>query len=161
MRNYLKKMFHYNHKPFCNKNGFTLLELLLSISIFALISVISAPVFLSLQSENEISIAATTLSDILHRTQLKSQGAENNSAWGVEIVSSTIKIFKGENFSGRDQSFDEDFILGTGVNASGLNEVIFSKVYGYANTTGTIILTHQDGRQKQVDFNQLGVVTAQ
>lgn len=145
-------------KPFSPKNGFTLLELLLSVALMSLLAGIAAPMYLSLQSENEMAIAVTTVEDVLRRGQVRAQAVDGDSPWGVEMVSSTITLFKGNNFAGRDQSFDENYKLTATVKLSGLNDVVFNKFSGWTNASGTVIITHQDGRQKNVSISELGII---
>jgi len=156
---FFRENFWLNRKPFLKRNGFTLLELLLSVGLMALLAGIEAPMYLSLQAENEVNIAAITIGDVLRRGQLRSIGMDSDSAWGVEMASSTMIIFKGNDFAARDQNFDENYSLAATVNLFGLKEVIFSKLSGWTTTSGTIIITHQDGRTKNVLINNVGVVT--
>ena len=148
-------------KPFPKKNGFTLLELLLSVGLIGLLAGIAAPMYLSLQAENEVTISATTIGDVLRRGQIRAQAVDGDSAWGVELVSSTLTIFKGNNFAARDQNFDEIYNLSATINLSGLNEVVFNKFSGWSSASGTVVITHQDGRIKNVSINELGIVGIQ
>ncbi len=161
MKFFSSKIFLFSFKPFSQKNGFTLLELLLSVALMGLLAGIAAPMYLSLQAENEVAIAAATIGDVLHRGQIRAQAVDSDSDWGVEMVSSTITIFKGNNFSTHDQNFDENYNLGATINLSGLNEVIFNKFSGWTTASGTIVISHQDGRQKNVSISELGIITVQ
>lgn len=148
----------FNKWPFSQKNGFTLLELLLVLALMSALAVIAAPMYLSLQAENEMNITSVTIGDILRRAQLKSQAIDSDSAWGVEIKNGSLIIFKGQNFANRDQTFDENFSLANTIILSGLSEIIFSPLSGTPNTTGIIKLEHLDGRQSQLSINGLGII---
>ena len=161
MNYFFNKKNIFSVKPFLKRDGFTLLELLLSVSLVALLAAISAPMYLSLQAENEVVISATTIGDVLRRGQIRAQAVDADSSWGVEMVSSTVTIFKGNNFIARDQGFDENYNLAPTVNVSGLNEVVFDKFSGWTSASGTIMITHLNGRQKNVSINQLGIVGIQ
>lgn len=158
MYSFLTKKNRSALKPFSPKNGFTLLELLLSVALMSLLAGIAAPMYLSLQAENEVAIAATTVADVLRRGQIRAQAVDGDSAWGVEMVSSTITLFKGNNFVGRDQNFDENYKLTATIKLSGLNYVVFNKFSGWATASGTVIITHQEGRQKNVSISELGII---
>lgn len=140
------------------KNGFTLLELLLAISLMGILAVLATPMYLSLQAENEMSITAITIEDILHRAQLKSQAVDGDSAWGVNIKTGSLIIFKGQNFINRDQAFDENYSLTGAVDLSGTTEIIFSPLFGTPNIVGTIQLAHLDGRQTELSVNGMGII---
>lgn len=141
-----------------NKKGFTLLELLLVVALMGVLAVIAAPMYLSLQAENEMSITSITIGDILRRAQLKSQAVDGDSAWGVEIKKGNLTIFKGQNFANRIQTFDENYGIANTVTLSGLTEVIFSPLLGIPNTVGPIKLEHLDGRKSQLSINELGII---
>lgn len=128
------------------------------VALMGVLAVVAAPMYLSLQAENEMNITATTVSDILHRAQLKSQAIDSDSAWGVEIKSGSLIIFKGQDFANRDQVFDEIFPLSNTITFSGLSEVVFSPLFGIPNMIGTIKLEHQDGRQSQLSINEVGTI---
>ncbi len=117
--------------------------------------------YLSLQAENEVIIAATTIGDVMRRGQIRAQAVDADSAWGVEMVSSTVTIFKGNNFAARDQSFDENYNLTPTLNLSGLTEVVFNKFSGWPTATGTVVITRQDGRKKNVSVSELGIIGIQ
>jgi len=160
MKKSIKKIF-LNRRPFSQKNGFTLLELLLVLALMSVLAVIAAPMYLSLQAENEINITSTTIADVLRRAQLKAQAVDGDSAWGVEIKNESLTIFKGSNFNNRNQTFDEIFSLASTINLTGLSEIIFSPLSGLPNTSGQINLTHLDGRQSQLTINSLGIIENQ
>lgn len=140
------------------KKGFTLLELLLVVAIMGVLAVVGTPMYLSLQAENEMSITSLTISDILHRAQLKSQAVDDDDSWGVEIKKGSVIIFKGTNFVNRNPIYDEEYSLSNAVDLSGLSEVTYSSLYGVPNTTGEIKLKHLDGRQSQLSINAIGIV---
>jgi len=154
----ITKIKHFILQPFPKKNGFTLLELLLVVALMGVLAIVAAPMYLSLQAENEISITSTTIGDILRRAQLKSQAVDGDSAWGVEIKKGSLIIFKGQNFANRDQVFDEKFSLANTINLSGLTEIIFSPLTGAPNTVGIVKLEHLDGRQSQISINEMGII---
>lgn len=154
-------LFQQHPRHMNKKNGFTLLELLLAISMMGILAVLATPMYLSLQAENEMSITAITIEDILHRAQLKSQAVDGDSAWGVNIKTGSLTIFKGQNFANRDQAFDEIFSLSGAVELSGTTEIIFSPLFGTPNVIGTIKLAHLDGRQTQLSINGMGIINNQ
>lgn len=158
MNFFLLKKIDSASKPFSQKNGFTLLELLLSVGLMSLLAGIAAPMYLSLQAENEVAITAATLSDLLRRGQIRAQAVDGDSDWGVEMVSSTVTIFKGSNFAARDQNFDENYKLAATINFSGTKEVVFTKFSGWTSASGTVLITHQDGRKKNVSISEAGII---
>lgn len=155
---FFHKKFFPAPKPFLSRNGFTLLELLLSVGLMALLAGIAAPMYLSLQAENEVAISATSVGDLLRTAQARSLAVSGDSAWGVYLSGNVAVIFKGNSFSDRDQSFDENYNFSGAINFSGLNDIVFYKFSGWTMSSGTIKVSHQDGRFKNVSINEAGVI---
>ena len=145
----LKKLNH--------KKGFTLLELLLSVAIISLLAGLSLPVYRTLLSKNDLDIAAVTIAQSTRRAQTLSQAVDGDTTWGVKAQSGSIVIFKGTSFASRDSSFDETFSVPTGISFGGTNEIVFAKLTGLPQTTGTVSLsTESDSRS--VTINEKGMV---
>ena len=140
------------------KSGFTLLEVLLSISIIGMIGAIGAPLLISEQSRNELEIAADHMVQSLRRAQTLAQNQENDSRWGVYAATSTITIFSGDSYSSRDTDFDEDYPVPESVGFSGTNEYVFTKFFGQLTSAGTTTLSLASGDSRQVVINEMGVV---
>lgn len=145
----LKKLNH--------EQGFTLLELLLSVAIISLLAGLSLPVYRTLIKKNDLDIAANTVASSLRRAQVLSQAVDGDTTWGVEIQSGSITLFKGTSYTGRDTNFDETFDMATTIVIGGTTEIIFTKFTGLPQTTGTINLsTESDARS--VTINAKGMV---
>jgi len=126
-------------KPAGAERGFTLIEIMLSVAIMSMLVALSVPVYQSFTRRNDLDIAAQSLAGMLVRAQTYARNMNGDNAWSVEIQSSTLTLFKGTNFAGRDTTVDEtNTIYQT---PSGLSEVQFAKFTGIPNTTGSITLT--------------------
>jgi len=62
--------------------GFTLLEVLLSISILVVIAGLSAPVYLGFQTRNDLDVATTSVANALRRAQVLSESSEGDDTLG-------------------------------------------------------------------------------
>ena len=140
-----------------NNRGFTLLELLLSVAIVALLAGLSLPVYRTLMQKNDLDIATTTIAQSLRRAQILSQAVDGDTTWGVNAQSNNIVIFKGTSYATRDATFDETFDVPTTIGISGSTEIVFAKFTGLPQTTGTINLsTANDSRS--VTINAKGTI---
>lgn len=139
-------------------SGFTLLEMLLSVSILALLAVIATPVYQSFQVRNDLEIAKNVAIESLRRAQTLSQSGVGDSAWGVYFSSGDITIFKGPTFATRSLGFDELFDVPASISGSGLSEVVFSKLEGLPSATGTITLTSNTNETRNITINTKGMV---
>jgi len=138
--------------------GFTLLEILLSVGIIALISGITAIVYSSFQVKNNIDLAQIVTAHTLRRAQIQAQTGDGDDTWGVYISSTEIIQFKGASYATRDSAFDEIYDYPSNMNRSGLQEVVFSKVFGKPSTTGTITFTTTN-ETRNVSVNSMGIVS--
>ena len=140
-----------------NENGFTLLELLLSVAIISLLAGLSLPVYRTLLSKNDLDISATVTASSLRRAQTLSQAVDGDTTWGIKVQSGNIVIFKGASFATRDTTFDETFDVPTTIGVSGSTEIVFAKFTGLPQTTGTINLSSETD-SKTVTINEKGMV---
>jgi prepilin-type N-terminal cleavage/methylation domain-containing protein len=141
-----------------NSDGFTLLELLLSVALIGALAGLSLPVYRTLMMKNDLDIAAVTLAQSFRRAQTLSQSVDGDITWGVKAQSGSIVLFKGSSYSTRDSSYDETFDVPTTISIGGTSEFIFAKLTGLPQTTGSVNLsTESDGRS--VSINEKGTVS--
>ena len=94
-------------------SGFTLLEVLLSIAVIGLIAGIGTPIYLSLQTRNDLYIAENSTVHSLRHAQLLSQIVDGDSSWGIYLQNGSVTIFRGLNYSSRNTDFDKIIIDST------------------------------------------------
>ena len=141
------------------RRGFGLLEVMLTIALITTITGMSIPLYRSFQTHNDIDIAAGTIAQTLRRAQVLSQSVEADSTWGVKVGSGQITIFKGADFAGRDNSFDELYDISNGVFHSGVDEIVYTKLVGAPSVAGDVTLTSPDNEQKTISINSKGLVS--
>jgi prepilin-type N-terminal cleavage/methylation domain-containing protein len=141
---------------FCIK-GFTLPEILLSVTLLSIIASMSLPVYNSFINRNELDQTVALYAQSLRRAQALSVAQIGDSVWGVKLNSSSILVFKGASYATRDQVFDEVISFSPNITFSGLGEVTFLKRVGTPTTIGTsTFILYQDTRN--VFINQKGMV---
>ena len=138
--------------------GFSLIEMTLSVVILTIIFGMTAPLYRTFMVRNDTDIAVSTLVMNFRRAQTLAQITDGDSEWGVHIATGSILIFKGTNFSVRDQGFDEVTDISAGIAISGLNNVVFSKQTGMPQSTGTTTLTSVTNEIRNITINQKGMV---
>ena len=140
------------------QRGFTLLETLLSIAALGIIAGISIPLYQSFRVRNDVDIAAVTITQSLRRAQVLARASSGDAHWGVAIATSSITLYKGPSYAGRDTSYDEMFDLPASITPSGLTEITFTKFTGLPESAGTTTLTSSTNEVRTISLNEQGTV---
>ncbi len=147
-----------NKKGLCA--GFTLIEVLLALALVALLVGVSLPIYYTLFAKNNLDIAKNQVAQSLGRASFLSSASDGDMTWGVKILLGSVIVFKGTNYAtGRDATYDEEYATSSAVIPSGLTEVVFNKMTGLPQTTGTIILTSTNGEVRTITINNKGAVS--
>jgi prepilin-type N-terminal cleavage/methylation domain-containing protein len=147
-----------------NQAGMSLLELLVSLGILALIFAVSLSFLFLFQRQATLTYTTESLFNALKLAQSKSQTSEQSSHWGVYFETSSQPhryiIFKGETYSGRDFRFDQSHNLPSNMQFSALNlgaspEVVFNPLTGLLENSGSVVLSakNQNQQQRTLYFN--------
>ena len=138
--------------------GFTLLELLLSLVVVAILAVIAIPFYLSYQTKNDFQIALVTTAHSLRRAQTLSRAVVGDASWGVHVEAGSITLFQGTDFGSRNLEADESFVIPTTIVLTGLSDVIFSKFNGLPESTGDFIFESPLHDIASVSVNNKGMI---
>lgn len=152
--------------------GFTLVETLLIAAIVSIVLILSIPFYNTFQISNQLDTLSSEALQALRRSQMKAITLENDSVWGVYFeknVDSQDKfvLFKGTNYSGRDQNYDEItelpntiFFDEISLNEGG-TEVVFEKINGSTNHHGFFEIKSTINEEKTITINEAGRISIQ
>ena len=141
------------------ESGFTLMEMLLSVSIMVVLISLSLPIYESFQTRNDLAVNTQAVAETIRRAEDDARAVNGDSAWSVEIQSSAVTLFMGTSFAGRNTNYDEVVTLPASVTASGTSEIQFTKFTGAPSpTSATITLTSANGDTRTVTVNAKGMV---
>ncbi|MGD8373438.1 MAG: prepilin-type N-terminal cleavage/methylation domain-containing protein [Candidatus Woesebacteria bacterium] len=140
-------------------DGFSLLEVLLSVAILVMLAGLSLPVFASFNNRNDLDIAAQSLVDSLRRAQVYARGVKADDQWGVNVQQGSITVFKGSDFNARDSSYDEVISMPSTLTPSDMTMVVFAKNNANPSQAGSFTLSSSAASQiKTVTINEKGTV---
>jgi len=137
--------------------AFTLVEIFLTVAIFVLSASIVSPVYLSTKSGDDLNNKTDVLVSSLRRAQILSIASQDDSSWGLKILEGSFVIFKGNDYLSRDTSHDDVIEVNKNILSEGLDEVVFTKVFGETSNSGEIKLK-TNNREVVVSINKKGTI---
>jgi len=138
--------------------GFSLIEMLLSIALIGVLAGLSVPVYSGYVGHNDVHIAAQTVTQAYRHAQQYARSGEGDSEWGVRVVNGSVTVFKGGSYATRDTAYDEEFVLSQGMSVSGIEECVFTKMTGNPTVTGEVFLSSNAGISRVISVNEKGMV---
>jgi len=140
------------------KSGISLIEVLAVIAIIGILTSVSIPAYFYLKKSNDFNLAVWQTANSVRMAQMKAKSGEGDSAWGINVATGKVTIFKGTSFSGRDASFDETAKISGVSGTAGSNPVIFTKVAGFPQSPASITL-NSDSDSRSININEKGIVS--
>lgn len=137
--------------------GFTIVELLLVVLLFAIIAATAIPIGTSSIGRNDFTNKVDEITSLIKTAQLNTMVGKEDSKWGVAVTASEVVLFKGETFATRDSAFDENFSI-PGTVAITPRELVFSKLTGNPSEATTIVVTANNGESKTLSINEVGSI---
>ncbi|MDO8558507.1 MAG: prepilin-type N-terminal cleavage/methylation domain-containing protein [bacterium] len=140
----------YLRKPYIRstKNGFVLIELLLVVSIIALITVFVFNTLTTFRQQSDIDSVGEGILGALRLARSKTISSENASSYGVHFESATYTLFMGRTYTS-GSSLNEDHALPSQVEifnialSTSTQAVVFDRLTGHTSTIGTISIRPQ------------------
>ncbi len=143
------------HRPM--KKGFTLIELMLSVGVIAILLMITVPVMQRYLARSDMDVLTNVIVQDLYRAQSLARAGENNASWGVYVQNGSITLFQGASYATRNQVKDELYTISSGVQVTGKNEYNFTIFTGNPVSSGSTTLTNNSD-VKVVSVSARGVV---
>ncbi|PJE76218.1 hypothetical protein COV04_00490 [Candidatus Uhrbacteria bacterium CG10_big_fil_rev_8_21_14_0_10_48_11] len=124
--------------------GFTLLELLFSITIFTLLSTVAFVSYRSYERRLTVQAVARDIISVLDTAKSRTLAAKNDISYGVHFSSSSYTLFAGETYTAGDVGNEvhtvNDNVELYALSLTGGDDVLYSRVRGSTVNSGTISL---------------------
>ena len=138
--------------------GVSLIEVLAVIAIIGILAGVSVGSYFYFKRGANFDLSAQQAANLIRRAQNKSVAIDNDDAWGINITNQQAIIFKGANFAGRTQSFDEKTALTEITTISGSSQFIFNKFTGFPVSPGSLTVGN-GSTSKIIQVNAKGFVS--
>ena len=136
-----------------------MLELLLVIATAILVAALTIPVGIRFFQTQTLDETTAGILETLRRAQTQAMFQKNDSAFGVKFLSDSYVLFQGSSYE-EIPSEDESFSLPSGITTTGIDEVVFAKLTGIPNPSGTLTITSGNDSQA-LNINSQGKIERQ
>jgi len=135
-----------------NISGFTLLELLVVVSIMSILGASAGIFYARFLTQSNVNLATDQLAGQLRKAQIYAIEDKENTSWGVRYSANKITLFATGT-----AAFDESFDVSSALSISGFTTLTYAKRTGIPDVTPTITVSG-NGQSKTVGVNGVGVV---
>lgn len=137
--------------------GFTILGLLLTLSIFGFMIAIIAPVYLSYLERVDFAVAQSAIREQVSRASSYAYSGKLASEWGVFVTSTSTTLYAGHSFSERVSHLDEVISFSSRYGVFGTRDISFASENSDFFTPISITMISPSLRERTILINRYGV----
>lgn len=143
--------FNFNFSFKKREDGFTLLEILISVGIIALIGSLGLVSFISSRRTRDLNVETQSVLAILRLAQSKTLSAEGGEPWGMHLESDKYTLFPAQNSFNAVTASNTVYILPSTLEIANISlsgggqDVIFQRISGRTPQSGTFELRVKSG----------------
>lgn len=140
------------------QSGFTLIEVLLSVTIISVLVGMSLPVYESYVRRNDLDVTAQGIVAMFRRAATYARAGNEDNAWSVRVESTKATLYQGIDFANRDTATDEIVPLPASITSSFIGDLQFTKLNATPSVIGSMILTSTTNDTRTISINAKGMV---
>ncbi|MBU1132015.1 prepilin-type N-terminal cleavage/methylation domain-containing protein [Patescibacteria group bacterium] len=156
-----KNKNHQIEKLPSKQSGFTLIEVLIVVSITVVLAISAVFAFGNLQVSSQLNENTEQMIQTLRTAQERSFARINDSPHGVKFQTNKFILYQGTSYATRNAAYDRETVLDTSLTITTTltnDEVNFSRQLGMPDHTGNVTLTHATSGSRQISINSFGRV---
>ncbi len=141
--------------------GFSLLEILIVITILIAISGLAVPIYRNFYGVQQLDGAVDELTANLYLIQGRALNGFSDSSWGIHWAGTEYTIFQGSDYDTRsDFSFDQTVPIPDSLSLTATADVIFNQLTGQSDSAVTITISNSRVNEtKTITINQEGLIS--
>jgi prepilin-type N-terminal cleavage/methylation domain-containing protein len=152
------RLIEASRQATASRSGFTLLELILAVTVFAIIGGATAIPFASrFFNKNNLENKTNEVVSALFTAKLNSVSGKEHSQWGVHIDSTHIIMFKGSSYVPPGTTFDQTYDIPPTTTITTI-DVAFNSTTGNPSAPQTIAISDALGDQHILSVNEVGSI---
>jgi len=146
--------------------GISIIEILIGISIIAILSSVSISVFSGLSHNVSLDRDANIVASYIDRARTASINSVDSMEHGVFFETHKVTVFKSSTYSVANTELYYDIPSKSVISdislTDGVSSIYFDKLTGAPNQTGTIVVSSSDGtNSKTITIYATGIVDIQ
>jgi len=138
--------------------GFSLLEILLSLALFAVLFGVGAPLLSGAYADFSLRSEEARFVNFLRRAEHFAFSNVGESPHGVSLQPDSFVLFRGSSYVSRESEYDEVYERSSRLSFSGPSEIIFSQRSGFPLAASDWLLTQGDIQVGNVRVNAYGAI---
>jgi len=141
-------------------NGFTLIEIIIVIALITVLAALVAPAGIDFYHDELIERDTELLKTNLEKARDFAISGRLDSSWSIKFEANKYILFKGGNFAERNEDYDKEFTLSSGLNITSEEDpIVFEKISGKPSILEelTIGITYQE-RERDIKVDTEGLV---
>ena len=146
--------------------GFTLIEIVVIVGILLLICLLTFNSFSNLNKAQALDKDIMSVTSVLNQARSLTLSSKEGSRYGVRFENARVILFKGTSYSPSDSNNIyvtlSRYVRITSINIGGGENLVFERLTGKANVTGTVTLSlvQPPNTSRTVTISQSGIVEA-
>ena len=126
-------------------SGVTLLEILISVAIIAIVATMLVGVFSAWRASGDLENARSNIIGILKDARSRTLASESNTTYGVHFETEKAALFKGNVYNSSDPA-NENYNLPGSIKINDISltggavDTVFTRLLGTTTASGTITL---------------------
>ncbi len=137
-----------------NNKGFTVVEILVVLSVLAILFSLLLSVFFSLADYRALERDCAEIRAYLEEARIYTQSSRLESSYGVYFNADEIELFRGDSWATKEESLKthqfNSFVSVSDTSLGGVDEVVFHRLFGEPSVHGEIRVS---GPKREIVIN--------